>query len=72
MTENKDLAARLIELESHLAHHERMINELSDVITQQWKTINGLTRKLDRLESRLQAAQDQETPPAEEPPPPHY
>lgn len=71
MTEHEDLAARFIELESLLAHHERMIHDLSDVIAQQWDTINGVVGKLDRLEARLQADQDQDVP-AEEPPPPHY
>ncbi len=71
MTEQKDMAARFVEVESHLAHQDRMIHDLSDVIAQQWDTINAVLRKLDRLEALLRASQEQE-PPSEEPPPPHY
>ena len=48
-----------------------MIHDLSDVIAQQWDTINGAVGKLDRLDARLQADQDHDVP-AEEPPPTHY
>lgn len=71
MTERKDQATQIIDLESHLAHHERMIQDLSDMVARQWDTINGVLTKLDRLESRLRETQDQGTE-AEEPPPPHY
>ena len=71
MTQRKDLAARFADLESHLAHHQRMIQDLSDMVARQWDTIDGVTRKLDRLEAQLQATQDKEAD-DEEPPPPHY
>ena len=71
MTQHKDLAVRIIDLESHLAHHESMIQDLSDMVTRQWGTIDGIMRKLDRLEAWLQATQDQDDD-EEEPPPPHY
>ncbi len=67
----EDMAARLVDLESHLAHNERMIHDLSDMVTRQWDTINDVLRKLERLEALLQANQDQDAA-AEEPPPPHY
>jgi SlyX protein len=71
MTDYEKLAARCVDLESHLAHHERMIQDLSDMVAGQWDTINRVLGKLERLEARLQASQDQEIA-AEEPPPPHY
>jgi SlyX protein len=71
MTDYKELAARCVDLESHLAHHERMIQDLSDMVAGQWDTINSVVGNLERLEARLQASQDQEVA-AEEPPPPHY
>ena len=71
MTDYKELAARCVDLEFHLAHHERMIQDLSDMVAGQWDTINSVLGKLERLEARLQASQDQEVA-AEEPPPPHY
>jgi len=40
MTEYKDLAARCVDLESHLAHHERMIQDLSAAMADQSTTLS--------------------------------
>jgi SlyX protein len=66
-----DAAARLDELETRLAHQDRMIADLNDVITAQWKKIDMLERQLRRLDEELQAL-DQADSPAANQKPPHY
>jgi len=71
MTEAEE--ERLIALESRLAHHERMAEEISDVLVEQGRTIDRLTFEVRRLRDRLREMEA--TParaPQDEPPPPHY
>lgn len=49
MTDNK-----LIEIETTLAHHEQQIMELSGIITDQWKEIEALKRKLSRAMDKIE------------------
>jgi len=46
-----DLEQRITSLEMTVAHQEQMLHELSDVITQQWKSFDALKRELSRLEA---------------------
>ncbi len=48
-----DLETRVISLESKLAHHERTIDELNQLVFEQAKTIDRLTRDLDQIAQRL-------------------
>lgn len=41
-------------LEEAVAHHERTIEELSGQIAEQWKTIDGLKRVVERLGERIE------------------
>jgi SlyX protein len=61
---------RLDDLEMRLAHQDKTIAELNDVITSQWKAIDTLERKLRRLNEELEAVQGTESPPIQKPP--HY
>lgn len=67
------LENRLIALEIRLAHHERMADEMSDVLAAQQQTIDLLTAQLRRMRDRLR---DVETgfdrSPQDDKPPPHY
>ncbi|HYD29404.1 MAG TPA: SlyX family protein [Azospirillaceae bacterium] len=64
---------RLTELESRLAHHERMAEELSAVMFEQGRTIGLLTAQVRRLVERLAAAEaGMERSPQDDKPPPHY
>ena len=63
-------ASRLDEVEVRLAHHERMITELNEVITAQWRKIDQLERHMSRIREELQSIEPQR--PGIEPPPPHY
>ena len=68
-----DMQERLIALETRLTHHERMTEELSDVIAEQQRTIDLLTARLQRLTGRLQEMATGWSPsPQDDQPPPHY
>ena len=64
---------RLIAVESRLAHHERLAEEISDVLAAQAKAIESLTGEVRRLRQRLGEVEDGWSPsPADDRPPPHY
>ncbi len=61
---------RLEALEMRIADQDRVIAELNDVITAQWRKIDALARQVSQLRDEFQtigAPRD-----APEPPPPHY
>ena len=64
---------RLTELESRFAHHERMAEDMSAVLTGQARAIDDLTLQLRRLTERVAEyeAGGADSPPDDQPPP-HY
>lgn len=67
------LEQRLIELEIRIAHHERMTEELSAVITDQGRVIDLLTMQVRRLTERVRDAESGwDRSPQDDKPPPHY
>lgn len=65
--------SRIDLLESRITHHERMIEDLNQTITAQWKDIDLLKREIGRLGDRLASAEQAIGPePGAEPPPPHW
>jgi SlyX protein len=62
---------RIDDLEMRVAHQEKMIGELNDVITAQWKKIDALERQLKRLGDEM-AELDASDAPAANQKPPHY
>ncbi|KAA0682807.1 SlyX family protein [Roseomonas genomospecies 6] len=68
-----DAESRLTELESRLAHHERMAEEMSAVLFEQSRTIDLLTAQMRRLRDRVAELESgMPRAPQDEPPPPHY
>ncbi len=63
---------RIENLEMHLAEHERMIEDLSDVITRQELEIERLRRKLELLDERFGRMEEQAAPDVPVTKPPHY
>ncbi len=64
---------RLTELETRLAHHERMAEELSSVLFEQGRLIDRLSAQLHRLRSRVAELEaGPQRAPQDEAPPPHY
>jgi SlyX protein len=67
------LENRLIALETRLAHHERMTDEMSDVLATQQRTIDHLNAQLRRLGDRMQDVESGfDRSPQDDKPPPHY
>ena len=66
-----DLEMRVTELEIRMAHQDKTIGELNDVITAQWKKLEMLERQLRHLGEELEAVGSGEGPAANQKPP-HY
>lgn len=63
---------RLIAIEIKLLHHERTIEDLSDVMIRQQKQIDLLQKHIDLLNERLRSEKSEpDIGPADEKPP-HY
>jgi SlyX protein len=60
---------RIEELETRVAHQEKTISELNDVITAQWKRFDFLESQIKHLRGELESM-DQGSVPNERPP--HY
>ncbi|UNE54873.1 SlyX family protein [Bartonella machadoae] len=50
---------RLIELETKLAYQEKLIDELSCVVTDQWKSLNEISKQLNILMRRFSDLEEQ-------------
>ncbi|MEM9754891.1 MAG: SlyX family protein [Pseudomonadota bacterium] len=62
------------DLERHIAHLERAVDDLSDVVARQAREIAALERKVALLLQREAEREAQEAGalPGDEPPPPHW
>lgn len=63
---------RLTTLEMRAAEQEKTIEELSGQIAEQWRTIDGLRRKLDVLTERFLTLEEQAAPDVPVTKPPHW
>ena len=64
---------RLDDVEAHIAHQDSTIDDLNQVVLEQWSEIKVLIEKLARLEAKTDALeQTAEADATPEPPPPHY
>ena len=64
---------RLIALETRLAHHERMAEDMSDQLSRQAKIIDALVARMAIFQERLaELAQGWQRSPQDDRPPPHY
>jgi SlyX protein len=62
---------RIDELEMRIAHQDKAIADLNDVVTSQWKKLEAMERQLRRFGEELEAQQSSEGPAANQKPP-HY
>jgi SlyX protein len=62
---------RVDELEIRIAHQDKAIADLNDVITAQWKKLEMMERHLRRLGEELEAMDSLDAPAAHQKPP-HY
>lgn len=72
MTKKTDAHERLDILEEHAAHQARMIDELSEQLSEQWSTIETLRRRQKQLIDRLLAIEEQSHDAPAITKPPHY
>ncbi|MDQ0395979.1 SlyX family protein [Labrys monachus] len=73
MNDIDTLTARIDTLETRLAFQDEIIEDLNQAIVAQWKQIEALTRRLARLDDRMQATELRaDLAGLPEPPPPHY
>ena len=63
---------RLVALETLCAEQERVIEELSGQIAEQWKTIERMRTKLDALAGRFLALEERTAPDVPVTRPPHW
>ncbi len=63
---------RLQALEEMAAHQAKTIDELSDQLAEQWKTVEQMRRALERLGERLIGLEERSTEPTPVTKPPHY
>ena len=64
-----DMSNRIEILETRLAHQEKTISDLSDMVTSQWRKIEMLERQLRQLNEEMQTM-DSSSVPVDKPP--HY
>lgn len=72
MTDPDGLAVRLAELEIHVAHRDRMIDDLNDALRRQWDAIDRQRRDIDRLTAELRQVGDDRALAGGGEKPPHY
>lgn len=63
---------RLAALEMRTAEQERTIEQMSDQITEQWKTVERLKTRFEALTERFLALEEQSTPAIDAAKPPHW
>lgn len=63
---------RLTRLEIIVTEQEKTIEELSGQIAEQWKTMEGMRKKLDALTDRFLMLEEQSAPDIPVTKPPHY
>ena len=63
------LESRIDELEIRAAHQDKIIADLNEMITAQWKQIEALQRQLRRLDEEVQSLDQGDVPNQK---PPHY
>ena len=61
---------RFVTLETKLAYQEKTIADLNEVVVEQSRTFDKLTRRITRLEQQVEQLLGQHDSPAEKPP--HY
>ncbi len=62
--------SRIEDLQVRLAHHEKMLADLNEIVTSQWSRIDLLERQVRALLEDLRNIAPQRE--GDEPPPPHY
>jgi SlyX protein len=70
MSHERSDSSRLDALETLVAHQDRIVTELNDAVTAQWRKLDALERQVAKLLEEIQSAGAPRD--ASDPPPPHY
>ena len=62
--------ARIEDLQVRLAHQEKAITDLNEIVTEQWRRIDALERQVRALVEEMRNVMPARE--GDEPPPPHY
>jgi SlyX protein len=71
MTQTPDLNSRIVELESSLSYMQHDLQQISQVVLDQQKQIEGLQKQIDRWNEMITPEQQDLPDPLQEKPP-HY
>lgn len=74
-SDNRDLADaehRIVALEETIAHQARVIEDMSGELAEQWKIVEQVRAKLDRLTERFLSLEEQALEAPANTRPPHY
>lgn len=71
-TDSPSTERRILHLEETMAHQTRIIEDLSGEIAEQWKIIEQMRTKLDRLTERFLSLEEQTLEAPAITRPPHY
>lgn len=71
-TDRPDADLRIIALEETVSHQARMLEELSSELAEQWKIVDQMRTKLDRLTERFLDLEGQSVEAPAIAKPPHY
>ena len=69
---SNDMADRILGLEETVAHQARMLEDLSAELAEQWKIVEQVRAKLDRLTERFLSLEEQALEAPAITRPPHY
>jgi SlyX protein len=72
MTTKDTQAERIARLEEHVAHQANTIEELSDQLAEQWRMVEQIRSKLDRLTERFLVLEEGSLDAPAITRPPHY
>ena len=67
-----DQDEKVVELEMRISNLEKSFDDLSDMVTKQWRLIDGQKQMISALESQLEGKEDRAGTSDQDPPPPHY
>ena len=67
-----DQDEKVVELEMRISNMEKSFDDLSDMVTRQWRLLDSQKQMITALESQLEGKQDRAEATDQDPPPPHY